>query len=104
MSKSYELSEFQVANLTCACDGENSRAFAIYKPNDDVDTPARYARFDRNLDEIEDLIHLGFLTDVSDRFTEQIELCKINNNRGYIAVAVTEQALMMFGPEKKGRA
>lgn len=103
MSKSHELSEFQVANLTVACDGTNSKAFAIIEPIE-TDTPERYSLLDRNLDEIEDLIHLGFLTDVSDRFTEQIELCKINNHRGYIVVAVTDAALMMFGPTVKGRA
>lgn len=90
----YELTEFQFANLYRSANG-NSICFAVLESCDKDDDETKET-FNRQLRETRELIDLGLLTDVSDKFKEQIQVSKINSNRGYIVVSLTDHAVTLF--------
>ena len=55
-----------------------------------------YVGLDGHVREIRQLIDIGLLLDVSEKFTEPIAVCKLSNKRGFIVVQLTDQAQLMF--------
>lgn len=92
------LSLFQYDNMTRAANGD-SIVFAVIEASD-KDTPDARKRRETEMVEILELIELGLLKNVSEKFTEQIEVCKLQNHRGYIVVALTDIGLDMFKEDK----
>jgi hypothetical protein len=99
MSEIYQLSEFQNKSLSIAANGK-SICFAILESSDS-DPQDTKEKLDKDFHEIEDLVRLELVKDVSEKFTEQIQLSRINNGRGYKVVALTEVGLRMFANAKK---
>jgi hypothetical protein len=90
----HELTQFQTANLVRAANG-GSTVFAVIEAGE-KDAPERKETLNGHIREIRQLIEWGLLTDVSDKFTEPIQVSKLNNGRGFVAVQLTEQAALMF--------
>jgi hypothetical protein len=95
----YALTEFQFGNLHHAANG-NSVVFAVLEPASS-DTPEKQTVMKDELLQIRDLIDLKLLKDVSDKFKEGIEASRLNNNRGFIVVALTDASVLMFKGSKK---
>lgn len=98
----YELSEYQFGALHDACNG-GSICFAALRSSP-KDSPEKAEEIDGQYQEILDLIRLDLLSDVSDKFGEQIQVAKINSNREFIVVAVTDLAILMFRGSEKRKA
>lgn len=94
----YELSKYVYATLVAAANSD-SVTFTLLEPRAD-ETGVRYAAMMAEVVEINDLINMELLRDVSDRFTEQIEICKINHGFGYKVVTMTDAAVLMFKHRK----
>lgn len=90
----YQLTEYQYTNLVKAANAE-SIVFAELEPNT-VDSPERQTELYNKCKALRELIGIGLLEDVSDKFKEGIELSKINNNRTFIVVALTKDAVSLF--------
>jgi hypothetical protein len=97
----YQLSEFQFGTLRHAANG-GSIVFAVLDPAPS-DPPEKRKQFIDERLQIDALVDLGILKDVSERFQESIETSRINNNnRGFVVVALTDIGLCMF-QESKGK-
>ena len=94
MTPIHELTKFQVANLVRAANG-GSTVFAVVESGE-KDTGERKETLESHVREIRQLIDLGLLTEVSEKFQEPIQVCKLQNGRGFIVVQLTDQALLMF--------
>ena len=94
MTPIHELTKFQVANLVRAANG-GSTVFAVVESGE-LDPPEKKDVLDGNVREIRQLIDIGLLLDVSEKFTEPIAVCKLSNKRGFIVVQLTDQAQLMF--------
>lgn len=95
----YQLSEFQYANLVRSANS-STIVFAALEPSDS-DSAEQREKYERQLREMDDLIHLGLVKDVSEKFHDSIELSRMNNKRGYRVLALTEHALDMFHESDK---
>jgi len=94
MTPIHELTKFQVANLVRAANG-GSTVFAVVESGE-KDTGERKETLESHVREIRQLIDLGLLTEVSEKFQEPIQVCKLQNGRGFIVVQLTDQAQLMF--------
>ena len=94
MNEIYPLTQFQAANLLRGANN-GTRVFAILEPSP-TDSEERRKQLVREMDEMNDLISLGLLTDISKDFEEPIKVSKLNNNRGFSVVRLTDQAIIMF--------
>lgn len=101
MTDIYELSESISSTLIATANGD-SVVFALLEPRDD-DTPDRKKRLAEELVEINDLIQLDLLKDVSKDFIDQIAHCKASHGFGYKVVAMTDTAVLMFRKTGKER-
>lgn len=95
----YELSEDLYDTLIVAANGD-SPTFALLEPREDEE-PERRKRLNREMAEIEDLIQMDLLKDVSDNWAPQIAVCKIQYGFSYRVVTMTEMAMMMFTKGRK---
>lgn len=99
MSAIYSLSDFQFANLyRSANSGPNT--FAVLEPLDSDAEEARKIMADE-LHQIVDLVQMDLLEDVTKEFTEQITVSKMNQNRKYIVVKLTERGFLLFRKKRK---
>ena len=94
MTPIHELTKFQVATLVRAANG-GSTVFAVVESGE-KDTGERKETLESHVREIRQLIDLGLLTEVSEKFQEPIQVCKLQNGRGFIVVQLTDQAQLMF--------
>jgi hypothetical protein len=98
----YELSPFQYAKLRRIA-FEHPPIFALIGPipgeNDPKEKLALIADERR---QIEDLIDLGLLLDVSDKFQATVEQVRAENNRECRILTATERSKLMFGSKNKG--
>jgi hypothetical protein len=90
----YSLTQFQIDNLTRACN-EGSVVFAV-PMSCPADVPEKAQKIDTQYNEIMDLIRLELLKDVSEKFSEAIEASKMNAGRGFKIVAITPACKTMF--------
>lgn len=93
--KYYKLSKFQVAILRQAAGGETT-LFAVLTPNPEIDNPESLKRLKREERLLLDFVNLGLAKDVSDKFKEGIEKCKIDTKRAYKVLALTRMGNLMF--------
>lgn len=94
-NKIYKLSKFQLAILRQAASGSTT-LFAVLTPNNAIDNPETFNRLRREEHLLLDFIKIGVAEDVSDKFTEGIEKCKIDTKRGYKVLALNEAGRLMF--------
>lgn len=90
----YELSQNQFDLLSIAANG-GSLVFASVEPTED-DPPYKKKKLTEEMQQIKDLITLGFLTNVSHKFKETIQVAKINHNRGILITSVTPLGVACF--------
>lgn len=94
MTPIYELSPALTATLHAAANGD-SPVFALVEARED-DKPERKKVLAAELEEINDLINLDLLKDVSADFEEQITHCRIAHGFGYKVVTLTDIGMAMF--------
>lgn len=97
----YELTEFQFANLFRAAN-KGPVMFAVLDALDNDSEEKRKQIVDEKR-QIVELVELGVLEDISRMFAEQITVAKLNGNRPYIVVKLTDQGLTMFHDCKSTR-
>jgi hypothetical protein len=99
MTEIYELSP-NVADALLACaEGNNTYTFAVIEARED-DPPERKRILAAEASEINDLINMDLLSDVSYKFHDQIKACLAHHGFGYKVVAMTEPAILMFSNTK----
>jgi hypothetical protein len=89
-----ELTDFQTNVLLGTANGA-SRVCALILPGDN-DEKERKEKLAEQVRDIDELIEWGLMKDISDEFTEQIKLAKLNYKVDSKVVIITEQAELMF--------
>ena len=90
-----ELTKFQAAMLHKAANHGNA-VFAVLEPSDEIDEPVKRKHIAEELAEMKELVTLGLAVDVTEKFAEPIEVCRINNKRGFIVLAISGLGQLMF--------
>ena len=94
MNQFYSMSETVYEALSVCADAEYY-TFALLEPKID-DPPERKKELEKEQQEINDLIKLDILNDVSYKFISQIKECKDEHGFGYKVVELTEAGILMF--------
>ena len=89
-----ELTEFMVNVLLGTANGA-SRVCAVIMPGENGDKE-RKEQLTTQLKDVDKLIEWGLMKDISDEFTEQIKLAKLNYKVDSKVVIITEMAEAMF--------
>jgi hypothetical protein len=98
LTQIYEVSK-TVAEALTACADSEGYTFAVLEPRED-ETPERKQQLHAEASEIDDLVQLDILKDVSYRFAEQINNCRREHGFGYTVVAMTDIGVAMFRSSK----
>lgn len=98
----YELTPSVAEALSACADGGLGYTFAVLEPRED-DSFERKRALASESAEIQDLINLDLLEDVSPRFHHQIENCRNNHGFGYKVVQLSPIAVMLFQETKHRR-
>lgn len=93
-----ELTKFQAAMMHKAANHGNA-VFAVLEPSEEIDETVKRKQLAQELAEMKELVTLGLAVDVSEKFAEPIQVCRINNKRGFIVLAISELGRMMFAEE-----
>lgn len=95
----YQLTEFQHKTLMAVANGSNPVAFVVEAiPEDDAET---VARLNKQVEEMNDLVQLGFLKDVSGKMAEAVLATKLKAGRGYKPYLITDIGFDMFNSPQK---
>lgn len=95
----YTLTDFQLRNLMEAANGKvNSFAVVEPSPKDDHDIRAKLEQY---MKEIDDLMKLGLVEDISEGFQEAIQQKREQEGRGFLIYTVTQTGFLMFNGHKK---
>jgi hypothetical protein len=78
-----------------ACADAEFYVFALLEPTHD-DSKERKKEIEQETKEIEDLINLDLLKDISYRYTSQIKDCREEHGHGYKVLELTEAGILMF--------
>ena len=89
-----ELSEFQYKTLNDAANGD-SKAFIVLHPSPS-DSPEKKASHEKDVQAASQLVIIGLAEDVSAKFKDSIEMSKINSNREFQVLIITDIGLKMF--------
>jgi len=90
-----ELTDLQYSTLFMAANG-GSLCFAVIYPMPNDEEHRKQYLYDE-MQQMNDLLDAGLLEDLSNRFKESIETCKVNNKgRGYKVFGLTDLAVKMF--------
>lgn len=95
----YELSQFQFDALYNACNG-GSLAFAVLKPSEE-DAQPKKAQIADQLRQIEELLELKLIEDISSKFKDTVQLAKTNHKRDIMIVAMTPMGIACFRGQTK---
>ena len=89
-----ELNKFQHELLMVAANSGNM-VFVTVHPNEH-DTAEKYKALAEDVASVKQLVEQGFAIDISNRFAEQIEMSKVNNNRAISVYSLTKMGFQMF--------
>jgi hypothetical protein len=90
----YQLNDFQLTQLILSTSGLNPiLALLDIAPEDDAELKEKLNRYSADM---EALISIGLLQDVSESMAERIENTRMQVGRGYRALVPTKEALRMF--------
>lgn len=89
-----ELTDFQMNVLLGTANGP-SRVCAIILPKD-TDEQERKDHLTEQVKAVDELIALELMKDISEEFTEQIKLAKLNHKVDSRVVIITERAELLF--------
>jgi hypothetical protein len=90
----YQLNDFQLSQLIVSTSG-HSPILALLEtiPEDEPELTEKLNRYTRDM---EALITIGLLQDISESVAERIESTRVQIGRGYRALLPTKEALLMF--------
>ncbi len=89
----------KVYEALTVCAENQYYTFAVIEPTLD-ETPKRRKDLLRDLEEVNDLVQLGLLRDISARYTGEIAKCLQERGYGYKVVELTKEGMLMFANAK----
>jgi hypothetical protein len=95
----FEMTEFQARVITDAIN--NQKVVLVTLHPSIVDSPEKQSKFANDVYEMYLLVKEGLLKDISDKFVEEIQLSKFNNNRTYSVFTFTDLGLKLFATHDK---
>lgn len=99
-SSIYHLTEFQFKNLDNAANNSQTTVLAILDTHP-TDSLENLRVLEKNQREMQDLVNLGLMRDISESFSDSINEHLAKGERGYKIVILTDEGLKMFRRHEK---